>query len=269
MIYAGVQNTLGAGSFLLGQRQTAKQLREQRNQLKEQKRRDLEMLDLQFTTAKQEARHNADVSDAGVDFAEGLVSDDFNAQIEAIRLGQGNELAGWNASAMAMDASEADALSQAAASGIRSGSSMDDAIDLQSAVNASQLQLAQDSSRAAADAQLRSAVAGLDESAFGFQENRDAANHLRDSYESGGSQWQLWQKNRDNRAWEYDQKIKQINKAIEQADDPWSNFLGTLGALHGVQGLQSGMQVDTYISDLTGGTYKTTWERLFGGEATA
>lgn len=214
-------------------------------------------MDLRFDLAKKEANYNADKSDEQVDFSEGIVSDDFNAQIGQIQLGQENELAGWNLSAMSAGASEGDALSQAAASGVRSGSSMSEAIDLQSAVNSWQLQMAQDTSRAVASENLRSATAGLNESAFGFQVNRDAANYLRDSFEAGGSEYELYKTTRQNRVDEYQDAIDEINDAIEEAEDWKRNTLGAVLELHGLGGLQTGMQVESFVSNFVPNTYNT------------
>ncbi|MBO7733344.1 MAG: hypothetical protein J6S67_12340 [Methanobrevibacter sp.] len=166
-----------------------------------------EKADEEYAAAKEQAERNAeeaerqaDLLDESLTVAEGGLANDFNAAIDDLYLSQQADTYSWNAAAMQSGSNEGAAYSQLASSGVRAGSSLSDAIEMEAAVNENQLQFAQDSKRQSDTNNLNSVLNNLAQNRFSIQQQRisadyarNDANYLRNSYLEGGHNYNLYQ----------------------------------------------------------------------------
>lgn len=148
--------------------------------------------DLDFEINKKEAFHNADVSDKEQTFNEWVYSNELNNQLDLLNKSQKLTADNYNQASISIGQNTGNALSAAAASGTRT-SSMNQAIDLEQAANYQTLQLNQDYNRAGVANSYQSLLLQGAQQNFNIQQNRDAANYLRNSYLEGGSNYRLYQ----------------------------------------------------------------------------
>ena len=174
-----------------------------------------------FKQAKEEAeknaeyaKQNADLADLGADIAEQGASNDLNTAIDNMYLSQTNDAMQWNAQARQAGSAEGASYAQLASSGVRAGSSLSDAVDMEAATNAAQLQFTQDATRRSNDNNLASVLNGIANTRYNIMSNRigadvtrKQANDLVASYAAGtldangnvvnkgGSQWNLYRNN--------------------------------------------------------------------------
>lgn len=146
--------------------------------------------ELEFRLNKQEANRNADITDLTMNNAERDTSAEFNAQIDQLYLMQLFQGAEYTSAAADAGRQQGQALNAAAASGVRSGSSLSQAIELESATNAEQLQMRQDMQRRSDQMNIDAAVRGLGNARFGIGQNRDNADYTRAMFEAGGSEFE-------------------------------------------------------------------------------
>ena len=221
---------------------------EAENLLKEEKRLKKAEAQEKFDMAKDEANRNADqadlqadMTDKSADITESALSDDFNAAIDNMYLGQAQDTWQWNSASMQMGANRGNALAGLAASGVRAGSSLSDAVLMESATNEAQLQFAQDAKRRSDNNNLASVLNNLAGQSHNIYQNRvgaditrDNAMYLRNSYLEGGHNWNLYENNKAQIDLRYDNEIDQHkgwNKALNAA----SAFFG-----FGSKALQTG-----------------------------
>ena len=114
----------------------------------------LDQAEEEFTKAKEEAGHTAkraieeaDLTDKSLNVTERGIANDINTAIDNMYLGGVSDAMSYNSASMQMASNEGAALSNLGASGIRAGSSLSDAVLMESATNASQLQFSQDAKR--------------------------------------------------------------------------------------------------------------------------
>lgn len=160
-----------------------------------------------------------------------------NSTIKALQAGAGNDLLNYNIASINNGQSKGNALAVTAASGIRSGSSLSDVIEMEAALNSQQLQQAEKQSYMNYDMTLDSLINGIQRQQFGIEQERLnnefnyqqaaltrlEAGRLYNSYEAGGSQYNLYQqklsnmendKNRkkDELQYQYDRYMSEENK---------------------------------------------------------
>ena len=227
--------------------------------------------DLEFNQAKEEAQRNADklneqadLTDLSQDVAEKTLANDFNTTIDNLYLSQEQDTLGWNTSAMQSGSSEGSAYANIAGSGVRAGSSMSDAVLMESAVNSSMLQFAQDSKRRSDNNNLASVLNGLAGNEIGIMANRIDADRKREdalnlvnSYLKGGTNYELYKNNLAQLGnWQAQQSNKLHQQYAEHSG--WSAFGNAFLALHtgGAQGFQTGYQVGDTVTKAT--KYKST-----------
>lgn len=215
-----------------------------RQQLREDRDRQLELMDLDFEHNKEEANKNADASDRRSDFNEGYIAENANSQFDMLAASQEQEGLEFNMEAMQAGSQRGSGLAQLAASGTR-GSSVADAIDLESAVNAAQLQAKEDYSRASTDYNINNILRSFNNDVFTLQENRTNAMDLRNSFKDGGFNQRKYALNRKGLE-------KQYNRQIDDLKDSWSNTLSEFfgGAQ---QGYSLGSGIEQFATD-----FKTT-----------
>lgn len=202
---------LGAASGLVGSLQSDRQARER---LAKDREDVLKMYELNVKTAKEdfekaqkEAERNAkqtelqaDLTDKSLDITEQGLYNDFNAAIDQLYLSQESDTMSWNLASMQAGSAEGASYANLASSGVRAGSSLSDAVLMESATNEAQLQFSQDAKRRSDDNNLASVLNSLAGNKWNIESNRigadvarDNASYLRNSYLEGGSNWKLYQ----------------------------------------------------------------------------
>lgn len=236
LIAAGV---MGAANAINGVQSRKKQ----RARLREQRDRDLALMDLQYTQVMQEANKNADKQDWRSTMNEGFAASKANNQLAMLDANMEAEGLEFNAEAMGAGIQKGNSLVQAAASGTRN-SSMDTAIDLESAVNAAQLQAKENAAYASDNYNINSILNQFNSDVFNIQNDRTDAYDLRHSYDVGGSNWNIYAMKRHDAKKKYDNQI----------DDLKTNFWSVLSDFGSgaSQGFSMGSSIEGYVDDLTG-----------------
>lgn len=199
---------------LFGLANTGIQAAQANEQAQKQKEHNEKMYELNkaraeedFNAAKEQAERNAqqadlqaDLADQALNINEQGLSTDFNTAIDNMYLNQQADTMSWNQASMQAGASEGQAYATLAGSGVRAGSSLSDAVLLESAVNESQLQFSQDAKRRSDNNNLASVLANLAGNQANIRQNRIGADmtrenaaYLRNSYLEGGHNYNLYQ----------------------------------------------------------------------------
>jgi len=249
----------GAASGLLGSitndRESWVEANEKQHELYELYLINLQQAEQEFLKAQEEANRNAkkgelqaELTDKGLDITEQSLSNDFNATIDQLYLGQQADAYNWNLAAMQAGISEGQAYANLASSGVRAGSSLSDAVAMESAVNAEQLQFAQDTKRSQDDNNLASVLNSLAGNKFdimsnriGADETRADASYLRNSYLEGGANWNLYQLQKQEMETTYKYNYEQLQREKDKHTG-WNAFFNGLTAMLslGAKGAQTG-----------------------------
>lgn len=238
------------------------------------------LLDLEFEKAKEEAERNAakaeqkaeseeqdaNLQDTTLDVSERALSDKYNNQLDAIQVQQESNLFNWNTALMQAGASEGASLANAAASGVRAGSTMSQAIDMQSAVNSAALQQQQDQARTGININLNSLFNNLNQNQLGIMQGRigadnlrnDAANlrsdaaYLRESYSEGGNNYEIYKQNKSGMFLNYANNFNnlQVNKNRISGSAAWNAISSLISG--GTSGFETGSKVATSIQEWSG-----------------
>ena len=231
-----------------------------------------------YAEAKRQAEKNAklanqqaDLTDLGQDIAERSVSNDFNTAIDNLYLSGAQNAWQWNNAAMQAGSSEGAALAGLAGSGVRAGSSLSDAVLMESATNEAQVQFAQDAKRRSDNNNLASVLNGLAGTQYNIMGERIGADVTRgnaldllNSYEKGGYNYNIYQnqKQQMEKTYNYNRgKVEDIKKA--NSWDSWEAWakLGT-GILGGASaGYQTGANL--YNMAYEAADYETGIPSLF------
>lgn len=229
LIIAGVMGLAGLADSLYEDDKAKKQAQKEKAYIEEMYALEKAEAEEKFKQAKEEANRSADradlqadMTDKSMDINEQGLSNDINSAIDNMYLGQQSDTMEWNSAAMNMGASEGNALAGLAASGVRAGSSLNDAVLMESAANEAQLQFAQDAKRRSDNNNLESVLNGIAGQRYGIYQNRVGADqtredaaYLRNSFNEGGYNWNLYQnqlqqmeKQKDMNVWQKQQEIK-------------------------------------------------------------
>ena len=209
VIFAGITGLLGAADSWKSDEQAYNELESQKTHLKTSYENSLAEAGLEFNKAKEEAGRNAeqtkqqaDIKDKETDISEKVISNDFNAAIDNLYLSQKSDALSWNNAAAQAGSGTGSALASIAGSGIRAGSSLSDAVMLESAANSEQLNFTQEAKRRSDSNNLSSVLYGLAGNKSGIYENRygadlarNNADYLINSFLMGGSNYNIYQQN--------------------------------------------------------------------------
>lgn len=227
-IVAGIIGLIGLADSLWEDDKKKKQAEKEKQYIEDMYKLEKEAAEKKFKQAKEEANRNADradlqadMTDKSMDITEQGLSNDINSAIDNMYLGQQSDTMEWNSAAMSMGASEGNALAGLAASGVRAGSSLNDAVLMESAANEAQLQFAQDAKRRSDNNNLAQVLNGLAGQKFNIMQNRIGADqtredaaYLRNSYLEGGYNYNLYQnqlqqmeKQKEMGVWQKQQEI--------------------------------------------------------------
>lgn len=141
--------------------------------IEDQKKDAIDLLDLKWNTTLDDA------------------SASFNDEIDGLKQEAKNDAFNWNLEAIAAGQQEGNSLNTLAASGVRAGSSIGQAVELQAALNEAQLQNEEDTKRKQIDLGLGQLIRGIN------------------SY-NGGNNFLINAKQRENTINQYDQQLKKL-----------------------------------------------------------
>lgn len=278
-IIAGAVGGLSAfGSSLWGDSQAREESVEAQKELERLYALQLQEAELRFKQAQEEAERNAkkaelqaDLADKSLDISEQGLSNDFNATIDNLYLSQEADAMNWNLSAMQAGSSEGAAYSNLAASGVRAGSSLSDAVLMESAVNENQLRFSKDQKRRSDENNLGAVLNQLAGNKVGIQQNRigadytrDEAAYLRNSYLEGGYNYNLYQNSLDQLQARYDAQKRQLNKDYAQHSG-WNSFWNSFIALN--TGSTSGFNTGYNVAETFQNSFKPEYSTTTGGNS--
>lgn len=211
-----------------------------------------------------EAQLQADLTDKGQDITEAGTSFDINNMIDSLYLQQTQDAMQWNAAALQAGSSKGNALANIAGSGIRSGSSLSDAVLMESATNSVQLQFTQDATRRGQENSLASVLNGLAGTKLDIMGNRIGADVTRqnalelvNSYAEGGYNYNLYQNQKKQAEETYNYKNGLLKKEKDEHSG-WNKFWNGVQSFLGMgaKGFQTGYNIAGDIYEAT--KYKTT-----------
>ncbi|MBO7732247.1 MAG: hypothetical protein J6S67_06835 [Methanobrevibacter sp.] len=183
-----------------------------------------------FAQAKEEAGRNAEkmnkqaeLTDLSTNIAENTVSNDINTAIDNLYLNQASDAYSWNNAAMQIGSSEGASYAGLAGSGIRAGSSLSDAVMMESATNANQLQFSQEAKRRSDNNNLASVLNGIAGNKvnilgnrIGADQNRSDSLYLVNSFLEGGHEYNQYQNQLKQLKTDYDFNLGQIKNEKEK-----------------------------------------------------
>lgn len=232
----------------------------------------------EFEKAKEEAGRNADQADLQADFSdtqqdltEKIVSGDFNSAIDNMYLSQTSDAWSWNDALAQIGSSSGSAYASIAGSGVRAGSSLSDAVMIDTASNAAQLQFAQDTKRQNDSNSLASVLNNLAGNRFDIMQNRVGADitrndaaYLRNSYLEGGRNYNLYKDSLDIMDQNYKYQRDTLTTAKKRASD-WNAVLDAVGSFlsMGAKGFTSGYNLGNTI-ELNSGFNKNKYTKNIG-----
>lgn len=201
-------------------------------QIEEEKTRQLNYLDESFGLSKEKAGREADRQDLQTTVSESLASGSLATQMETLSLNQVAFGENLNAAEMNAGASYGSDLASLAASGTRSGTgSMADAVDMQAAVNAAQIESQKESGRKGAELDLSGVLNNLASTNFGLRQSRDDAAQLRADYEEGGLAYRDYMLARKKTEEGYDAESARIQGQLDRYNDNEHRTLRLLGSM--------------------------------------
>lgn len=274
IIGAVVGGVVGVVNTIIDSNNAMADAQNQEDALAAQHKDRKDLLDLEFANAKAEAERNADKADAqadlqdqGLDISERAISDDYNNQIDAIQVQQESNLFSWNTALMQAGASEGASLANAAASGVRAGSTMSQAIEMESAVNSAALQQQQDTARQSINNNLDTLFNSLNQNQFSIMSGRidadntrDDAAYLRNSYKEGGNNYKIYQQNLKSLNTNYELSYNELERQKQKISSSmgWNTVAALLSG--GASGFATGSKIGSSIQNWSGynGGYTTT-----------
>lgn len=212
----------------------------------------------EFEAAKEQAERNAarteqqaDLTDESLNVTEQGLSGDFNSAIDQLYLSEEADAMNWNLQSMQAGSAEGSAYSNLAASGVRAGSSLSDAVLMESATNSSQLQFSQDVKRRSDDNNLASVLNNLAGNKWNIQQNRigadimrEDADYLRKSYLEGGHNWNLYQNQLKSLKTTTNYQATELDYEYDYHSG-WNAFANSMIAFHtmGAKGFSTGYNI--------------------------
>ena len=266
-IMAGIGLVAGIAGAASESSRRKREAEEYKKYVEEMYKINKEKADEEYATAKENAERNAkqqelqaDLTDKSLDLTEKGLTNDFNATIDQMYLGQEADAYNWNAQERQAGSQEGTAYANIAASGVRAGSSLSDAIEMESATNAAQLQFSQDAKRRSDNNNLVSVLNSLASSRFGIQQNRIGADvarsdaaYLRNSFLEGGHNYNLYQNQLEALKVTTDYDITRANYTIQQNSGSNAFWNAAISGLQGgVKGFQTGYNLFSTYQEMKG-----------------
>ena len=262
-----IGGALGFGIGSKNEADKASEIREQLRDLEEDYINAQEEAKLKYEAAKKQAERNAqqadlqaDLTDKQLDIGERSLSVDFNTAIDNLYLNQMSDAQNWNMAAMQAGSSTGASYANLANSGIRAGSSLSDAVLMESAVNENQLQFAKESKRRSDNNSLASVLnslagneASIEQNRVGADITRDNAAYLRNSYLEGGTNYNLYQLQLKQLESSYihNNTALEREKGRHEGSNTWLNALASAFGF-GSKGYSTGYKLTGSIMDASG-----------------
>ena len=218
----------------------------------------------EFAAAKEEAQRqasdmmaDANLADKQVDLTENSLSSDFNAAIDNIYYAQEGDAYNWNLQALSNASSEGTAYANIAGSGIRAGSSLSNAVLLESAINEGQLQFAQDSKRKSINNSLVNVLnelaghkADITSNRTMIDRQRSNAAYLENSFNAGGKNYNLYQNQLEQLKTTNDYNSAALQYTIDSFSGGNAALkVATAAMSQGAVGFQTGYNLGNTIKD--------------------
>lgn len=258
IVVAAVSATAGVIGSALDDKRARESAARNKAYIEQMYRINKERAKEEFEAAKEQAERNAarteqqaELTDKSLDITEQGLSNDFNAAIDQLYLGQENDAMSWNAQSMQAESLEGASYANLAASGVRSGSSLSDAVQMESATNAAQLQFSQDAKRRSDDNNLASVLNNLAGNRWNIQQNRigadimrEDAQYLRNSYLEGGHNWNLYQNQLKSLKTTTNYQATELDYEYDYHSG-WNAFANSMIAFHtmGAKGFSTGYNI--------------------------
>lgn len=195
-----------------------------------------------------QAELQADLTDSKLNVTERAISNDVNTAIDNMYLSQTQDAMSWNSAQMQMGSQQGAAYAQLAGSGVRTGSSLSDAVMMESANNSAALQFSQDAKRRSDSNNLSSVLNGLAGQRYDIMSNRIGADltrenalDLRNSFQAGGYNYNLYQNQLETLKTQRDYNWNAAKKEKEQHEG-FNKFINaiTAGIGLGAKGTKTG-----------------------------
>ncbi len=230
LIGLGVSGIKGTIDAISGASQDKKQKEayEREKERKETEQKEtLNLLDLNYQQAEENALRSANRSDRQSDMAERSTTQSVNSNVNALSLQSIADAYSFNNASQSAAAGKGNSLAGMAASGTRT-SSLGTAVKMADQQAQDTLQLQEDMSRIQSDANLNNSLAALGQNVFQIGMNREDAENVRKAYSHGGysldseqsdykgagSEYRKYMINRDKAENDYDNAISDLNMAI-------------------------------------------------------
>lgn len=259
---------VGAASGLFGSLMDDKKARERDqeklNQIEEMYSLKKKEAEIEFNKAQEEATQNAkkaklqaDLTDQSADISETTLSADVNSAIDDLYLSQQADTFNWNNAASQAGRTEGASYAALGASGVRAGSSLSDAVLMESATNSAQLQFAQDTKRRQDSNNLSKVLNSLAGGVMDIRQNRIGADWTRSeadsllkSYSQGGSNYNLYKNQLEQLKASRDYEKADVNRDWNEHAG-WNSFWNGFIAMHtmGAKGFSSGYNVGNSIKN--------------------
>ena len=254
----------------------------ERDYLSKQYQEQIELMDLMFEEAIDEANKKADnydrqagqldkealLTDKQTTLNEQYVSNSFNNEFKQLQAEQASNLFDYNNQAMAIGQNEGDQLSAIASSGTRAGGSATQATALQTNALQNEFQNAQNLTRLNSELKTYNLFNNLNKNINDIQGKRyDAdfmrdnagmyrinANDLRESYSEGGYEYQIYQQKKKMKTTEYEKSYEDYTYGINQLNDNGYRFRRGMTAFFGgmSEGLRTGQQLQSVYDNAWG-----------------
>ena len=243
IISAGIGLIVGGLGYIGQWGATAEESKEEIRRQEARRKRNLELMDLEYETNKKEANKEADKSDEATTLAEAVMGKNASNALQQMGLGQEADALQYNEAAINAGTSEGSAYNSISGAGTRGSSSLQ-SVEMQSELQAQNLQTQEDIDRKNSDLTLASAMTSMNQGAFDLQNKRSAAKDLRDTFNEGGDQYNLYQKHRSNYIADVQENIDKLNENTKWG---WDDTLGVLTG--GISGASSGYEIGSQADD--------------------
>lgn len=270
IVVAAVVGTAAAIGTAIDDKRAREQAAQEKDYIEEMYEINKQRAEEEFEAAKEKAERNAaqtekqaELTDKSLDVTEKGLATDFNTAIDQMYLSQEADAYNWNNAAMQAGSSEGAAYSNLAGSGVRAGSSLSDAVQMESATNAAQLQFSQDAKRRSDNNNLAGVLNNLAGNRWNIQQNRIGADfmradaaYLRNSYQEGGHNWNLYQNQLKSLETTADYNVTKANYEYEQHAG-WNAFANSMIAFHtgSAKGFQTGYNIGNTFSNASSPKY--------------
>ncbi len=259
---------VGAASGLIGtltdDYRARERDQERLNQIEEDYSLATKEAELKYKQAEDEARRNAekakvqaDLIDQSAELNERTLSSDVNSAIDDLYLSQAADTYSWNNAAMQAASSTGASYAALGASGVRAGSSLSEAVLMESATNSAQLQFSQDAKRRQDSNNLSKVLSSLAGGIMDIRQNRIGADWTRGeadtlikSFSQGGSNYNLYQNQLNQLKASRDHSKTEVNRDWEEHAG-WNSFWNAFISMHtmGAKGFSSGYNVGNSIKN--------------------